>query len=485
MNKSKAATATKVSARASTSSALEKKGTTKVAADPMVLLSKQLMKLPTELLLRILEYYGGRFAQPSNNNKKKFLMTFFGKFTKSSSGDVSPKFIFRKLEIDSRKPFLRWELLRLFQSMSVNQPKIAMRPPYSKILYDSDLVVSGNMDKALENTKKTLSSLLCERIFSLSSNYTALPPEALKMCLEQFKNLEVLILSQEEWNFSPKRKMFTLDLLNAVALSKLRVLKWTGGNLLDDAEGLIQLSKNTPNLTVLEVQSDFSIFRLAKALPNWQKLKSLKSVVNGVSFNQGWETRYDTVKPEEQTEFFDNLKLCTELSTLSFEREKILPTILKDTYDIANSSLKSVEFIECNMESAVSELFKITTLKKLKHRGFFNYNPDHTATTLVEPRCKNLEELTLQYPPFFDPQIFSNLPLLKTLKLENINNKNASTVVKCLPKLEMIDVSDSAITNDGIMVIANNCPKLKTIKAVQCKLVQMNMPKDVRDKIIS
>ncbi|EFC45471.1 predicted protein [Naegleria gruberi] len=437
-------------------------------------LKRSLCKLPIELLLKILEFYGGKFDQSCGSNRKKFLMLYFGKFTRSGQRDCKPKFLFRKLELDPAKPYQRSELLRLVQSMGAHGANIVMKQPFSKLLFD---IAVADEEKALSQTRKTLKLLPIDKITGLVAKHTLLPPEALRICLEAMANtLEEIQLIQDKY------LMYDFDVFKKIKFPKLRVLRWKGYSLKKGdlkEQDIIDFSINTPSLTTIDIQTSVSsVFRFAEAIKHWPNLRTVRSVLkgeNGGSAN-GWATVYDTPPERAQAEFFSNLG--PKLVTLSLDHEYIYPGMLKR---LSNRSIRTAEFISCGLGYSFTSLLAIPSLKKLKLGLIENVSIEGSTEVACE-----LNELIINRSPQLTIDSLFKFKALRSLTVtdQDINDRFVEILSAELPYLEYLDISGNPVTNNGITILSKNCKYLKSIRASQCNITQMSLPKEIRDKIV-
>ncbi|EFC43195.1 predicted protein [Naegleria gruberi] len=432
-------------------------------------LNRLVCKLPSEVLLIILDYYGGLFDQSCGSNVRKFNQLYFGKFTRSGQGD-SPKFLFRRLELDGSKMYHRSELLRMTQCLAANGAKIAMKVPYVKLLHDTTVTDS---QQALTQTKKTLKLLPVQNITSL--NVRQLPSEVLVSTLEVMAPyLEDVTILQV-----PSSDMCEMNRFCKLKFPKLRIFRWRGHSAGKD-EDFTEFSANSSLLTTLDIQTSVtSIFRFSKALKNWPNIRTVKSILKGENGGSlhGYTTLYDSPPDDTQREFFENLSSCSKLSTISLDHEKIKPGMLKY---LAGMPIKTAEITSCGIGDSFSELLTIASLKKLK---LGTYEAVHEVSTDV--MC-DLVDLNIFRTPIFSVERLSQLKNLKTLTLINqdINDKFVEAISKELPLLETIDLSENPITNNSILSISKNCPKITSIRAINTGVSNFTLPKEIKYLVV-
>ncbi|KAL9655370.1 hypothetical protein ABK040_011211 [Willaertia magna] len=453
-------------------------------------LRKNIIKLPSDVLLKILEYYGGEFDQSCGSSIKKFIKLYFGKFTKTEQQDSSPKFLFRQLKLVG-KMYHKSELLKLVQSIGASGYAFKMKYPFTKILENDNSSESKDLQKkhhSLIQTSKILKVLPVENITSLVIKQSQISQESLRLCLQTMaNNLTEINLIQDIY------KMYEFNtLFKDIKFPKLKIFKWKGRSLLlkevnavlneSEEQDLIDFSLNTPSLTTLDIQTNiFSVFRFSKAIKNWTNLRSVKSVMIGESGGsmQGWITLYDQPSESARLEFFENLK-NTKLTSLSFDHEKIYIGMLRLLLHIP---LKSIELSYCGYIYDYIQLLSIKSLRRLKVRTFIETN--ETLDSNTEINC-DLEELFVGYTPKLTIDCFIKFKNLKRLTIyeQGINNKFIESISTQLPLLEYIDLSNNPVTNNGIITLVKNCKNLKTIRASECRLTTMSLPNEIKDVIV-
>ncbi|KAL9655379.1 hypothetical protein ABK040_011220 [Willaertia magna] len=444
-------------------------------------LRKNIIKLPSDVLLKILEYYGGKFDQYCGTNVKKFIKLYFGKFTKTVQQDSTPKFIFRKLQLTGNF-YYKSELLKLMQSLSANSLTFAMEYPFTRILEDNFTLTHNNnrfentdlkMKRlSLSQTRKVLKALPMNNITSLhiDNRPNKISQESLRLTLQTMaNNLTKLSLTQNTYkNSMYEFKVFIKD----IKFPKLKIFEYIGysmfskevNEVLNESEEqeMIDFSLNTPSLTTLNIQTNiFSVFRFSKAIKNWTNLESLKSHVID------WHS--DSTSKSTQSEFFENLE-NTKLNYLSLSfRERIYSEMLKFLLNIPLKSLELTFWVGgTDYSHDFSQLLSIKSLRRLELKVF---GRNKMFDSPIEINCDNLEELFIENSLKLPVDCFIRFKNLKCLTIckQNINDEFVESISTQLPFLKYIDVSyNHGITNDGIIALVKNCKRLKAIRAFGC-----------------
>ncbi|KAL9655366.1 hypothetical protein ABK040_011207 [Willaertia magna] len=452
-------------------------------------LRKNIIKLPSDVLLKILEYYGGEFDQSCGSSIKKFIKLYFGKFTKTEQQDSSPKFLFRQLKLVG-KMYHKSELLKLVQSIGARGYAFKMKYPFTKILEDNNSSESKELQKkhqSLIQTSKILKVLPVENITSLIIKQSQLSQESLRLCLQTMANNLTEINLIQDINNTYEFKDFIKD----IKFPKLKIFKYIGRSLFSkgvnavlnesEEQEIIDFSLNTPSLTTLDIQTNiFSVFRFSKAIKNWTNLRSLKSVMIGENSGSIWTSIRDHPSESTQSEFFENLEK-TKVISLSFDNELISRKNLKL---LLNMPLKSVEFYSCGNSN--NEFIQLLSIKSLRKFTIVNFSGTNEKDFVTKVNCDNLEELFVGYTPKLTVDCFVKFKNLKRLTIYGlgINNKFVEGISTQLPFLEYIDLSKNPVTNNGIIALVKNCKNLKTIRASGCCLTTMSLPNEIKDMIV-
>lgn len=436
---------------------------------PKKMFQNLLPTLPIELILEILDFYGGSF--PYFKNQHELISNTFGIFSISTQPEEEEEairtshFLFRYSSFNSGTRLVQYPqqviYLQTLQKKNRNEKNcdhIDLTGEYTSIFDVLNPAVDD--DEGNQVDKDPFNYLMkvidFKQVVSLDTNRHCLEKEYLLKILKACqKKLESLSLTDD--GYGGGSGPYNLQQIASNVGTNLTFFYWNSFSYLN--EKLEVLTQNTPNMEHVSLYTLSSVFCYAPCIKKWNKLKRLEwglLVTRGAFYEE----------PEDATtvhEFYSVLSELESLQAITCHDESI------GKYGFKLPSSARVPLTELNIglfykyydEGLLKDISNVKSLTRLSFEGGIDTDTLSIFEHLVE--LPHLEYLQLYSITDELCKIISKISSLTCLELTTFDSiSNSGVLALCtLPNLKQIRYSN--LNESMIHLFIEGCKTLETI----------------------
>ncbi|EFC43410.1 predicted protein [Naegleria gruberi] len=455
-------------------------------------LDKELLSiLPPEIVLEILDYYVGPGFKVCLNpvviptreidlnslkfDESLFYKQYFGKFTNRGT-DTAPKLIFKRaavVSIDDRRSATEYHRLLTIMT-SLNLPI----DDYFRTMCWLNIVdrrkAPTDLEERISKRLTYISNVfekdksLCEKVTKIDLQRLETFESAVEFGANNFPNLEIVRLGYT--NMPTKGYMYQKSFSMAEAsdsickIQNMKEFAYLGDYF--SVESMEKISKSTPKLQKLIIESSVSIGKCGNFIGNWQELKEVN-----VSIQSSYSRSIEVAIGDEQTEFLK------ALSDLKIEKLTVRhDSICLSTFNRLPSTLTFLDLEHTKINSQLFEgISELVSLKSLYLDCTRGHERDDFKYLKNLPNLELLSVTQSSTCGDIGTKHISMITSLKKVFLLNLSqdqiHDESGMTLSNLPNLEEIDLQYCEITEKTINSIVKKCNNISKIYINGCKKI--------------